>query len=96
MVPDSIVARVRFGHDDGDHLPLRAAEFRPAEHECPVEVEMGAQRGGIEAVHPEDVGDIAGWVAHPIVLFQKFALTFLGRNYLNPGHRFPPSCGPLI
>jgi hypothetical protein len=38
MVPDSIVAPVRFRYDDGDHLSLCPAEFRSAEHECPVEV----------------------------------------------------------
>lgn len=95
MVADSIVTRVRFRDYDRDHLSLRPAEFRSTEHECPVEVEMGAQRSGIETVNLQNVGDVAGRVVHPIVLFQKFALTFLGRNYLNPGHTFPPSCGPL-
>lgn len=86
MVPDSIVARVRFGHYDGDHLPLCAAELRPAEHECPVEVEMGAQRGGIEAVHPENVCDIAGGVAHPVIHVEKLAGSFGGRYHLDPSH----------
>src|SRR5262249_17285752 len=86
MVPDSIVARVRSGHHNGEHFPLCSAERRVSEHQCSVEMEVSAQSGGIETVNRENAWKGAGGVTHALVLIEKVSRSVLGPYHFDPSH----------
>jgi hypothetical protein len=59
MRPDSVVAVVRPGDDDGKELAVGAGQLRAAEHDLPVEPHHRAQDAGAQAYRLDDVEDLA-------------------------------------
>lgn len=82
----SVDALIDDADDDGQHLALRAAERRRAEHQRAIKGHRGVHRGRVEAHDAHDVVDATGAAIGGVVLGLERAGGFVVGDGSNPGH----------
>ena len=87
---DSVVALVRHGGHDRDHLPLLSCQIGAAAHHRRVERKVHVHRARVEGMYLENVVHTAPRLGVFLVeLFQPAGRLGFG-NHVNPGHRLAP------
>ena len=86
VVTDTVLAFVGRGHNHGNGLTFHPAQAGLAKHQRHIEVEMIAQRGRIQAVDLENIGNLAALSNQLGVHLGQLAVSFANLDFLDPGH----------